>query len=89
MVSKPDSFTAADGKIMFFQSWMPSENPELIMALVHDRISAGLYLAAKKVTLRLWEVLYHELPNEPEKNGVLRYTAGWLKENVKYKLISS
>ncbi len=89
MVNKPDNFTAADGKIMFFHSWMPSEDPELIVALVVDRISDGLYLAAKKVTLRLWEGLYHELNNEPENDGVLRYTAGWLKENVKYKLISS
>ena len=89
MVNKPDNFTAADGKIMFFQTWMPSEDNDLIMALVHDRISAGQYLAAKKVTLRLWEGLCHELHNEPEKDGVLRYTARWLKENVKYKLISS
>lgn len=35
MENKPDSFKAADGKKLFFQSWTTSEKPRLIIALVH------------------------------------------------------
>lgn len=35
MESKPDSFTAADGSKMFFQSWSPSGDPEMVIALLH------------------------------------------------------
>ncbi len=35
MENKLDSFTAIDGKCMFFQSWIPSENPKLVIALIH------------------------------------------------------
>ncbi len=48
MESKPDSFTAVDGSKMFFQSWSPSGDPEMLVALVHDRISAGLFLYASR-----------------------------------------
>ena len=88
--------------------------------LVHDRISAGLFLSASRggekvvrmagsinmpvlmmhgtadaitsaegsksfsdntgdnVTLRLWDGFYHELHNEPEKDDVFSFIAGWL-----------
>ncbi len=35
MENKLDSFNAIDGKSMFFQSWIPSEKPKLVIAFVH------------------------------------------------------
>ncbi len=43
-----DSFVTADGKNLFFQSWSSSGDPEMVIALVHDRISAGLFLSASR-----------------------------------------
>ena len=34
------------------------------------------------VTLRLWENLYHEVHNEPEKQEVLDYIVGWLDRHL-------
>jgi alpha-beta hydrolase superfamily lysophospholipase len=42
-------------------------------------------LAAKHnpdVTLKLWDGLYHELHNEPEKEQVLKFTIDWLDRHV-------
>jgi alpha-beta hydrolase superfamily lysophospholipase len=92
--------------------------------LVHDRISAGLYLSGshgsekalslagnitmpvlimhgtddgltspegsksfngnsgENVTLKLWDGFYHELHNEPEKDDVFLFIAGWLHKDV-------
>ncbi len=92
--------------------------------LIHDRISAGLFLSASRggekavsmagritmpvilmhgtadaitspegsksfsdnsgdnVTLRLWDGFYHELHNEPEKDDVFSFIAGWLGKNI-------
>jgi acylglycerol lipase len=35
-------------------------------------------LAGKDVTLKLWDGLYHEVHNEPEKEDVFRYMIAWL-----------
>ncbi|MGF1587386.1 MAG: alpha/beta hydrolase [Bacteroidales bacterium] len=35
MENQSGSFTSADGNKMFFQSWSPSGNPEMVIALVH------------------------------------------------------
>ena len=93
-------------------------------SLVHDRISAGLFLSATRggekairmagnihipvllmhgtadaitspegsksfsenagnnVTLKLWDGFYHELHNEPEKDDVFSFIAGWLSKNI-------
>lgn len=39
--------------------------------------------AGKDVTLKLWEGLYHELHNEPEKAEVFKFMTGWLDEQLK------
>ena len=33
------------------------------------------------VTIKLWEGLYHEVHNEPEKEEVLAYLLGWLENH--------
>jgi alpha-beta hydrolase superfamily lysophospholipase len=35
MESKPDSFKAADGNKLFFQSWSPEGKPEMVIAMIH------------------------------------------------------
>lgn len=174
MVNKPDSFNGSDGKILFFSSWIPSESPRLVIALIHglgehsgryeqwadffcgehiafvafdlrghglsegkrgninslktilsdvdlfldkagtlfpgkplllyghslggnlalnyylgtgDRItshqgsSAFKANATDKVTLKLWDGLFHELHNEPEKTKVFRFINDWIDNN--------
>jgi len=39
--------------------------------------------AGANVTLKLWDGLYHELHNEPEKAEVFKFMTGWLDEHVK------
>jgi alpha-beta hydrolase superfamily lysophospholipase len=42
-------------------------------------------LATKKnkdVTLKLWEGLYHEIHNEPEKEQVLQFMIDWLDRHL-------
>ncbi len=34
------------------------------------------------LTLRLWDCFYHELHNEPEKDDVFSFVAGWLSKNI-------
>ncbi len=34
------------------------------------------------VTLRVWEGLYHEVHNEPERQAVLAFVLGWLQEHT-------
>lgn len=36
-----------------------------------------------EVKLKLWEGLYHELHNEPEKEEVMRYTLNWVESHLK------
>jgi len=38
------------------------------------------------VTLKLWESLYHELHNEPEKAEVLAFIIEWLDKQLKVSL---
>jgi len=63
----------------------------LPLLLVHgtaDRITSaqGSQEFANKVpgdcTLKLWEGLYHETHNEPEKAGVLAFMVDWLKKHT-------
>jgi acylglycerol lipase len=42
--------------------------------------------AGNDVTLKLWEGLYHELHNEPEKAEVLAFITGWLDKHLKVSL---
>lgn len=35
-----------------------------------------------RCTLKIWEGLYHEIHNEPEKEPVLRYTIDWMKTRL-------
>lgn len=37
---------------------------------------------APNTTLKLWEGLYHEIHNEPEKEHVLRYALDWLEKSA-------
>ncbi|MCX6647149.1 MAG: lysophospholipase [bacterium] len=39
--------------------------------------------AGKSCALKLWDGLYHELQNEPEKEKVLGFLVDWLNEHVK------
>ena len=36
----------------------------------------------KDVTLKLWEGMYHEVHNEPEKEQVLQFIIDWLDRHV-------
>jgi acylglycerol lipase len=38
--------------------------------------------ADKNVELKIWEGLYHEIHNEPEKDEVLNYELGWIKRTI-------
>ena len=38
--------------------------------------------AGRDVTLRLWDDLYHEIHNEPEKEDVFRFTIEWLDKHL-------
>ncbi|MGZ9223773.1 MAG: alpha/beta hydrolase, partial [Anaerolineales bacterium] len=42
--------------------------------------------AGNDVTLKLWEGLYHELHNEPEKAKVFAFMAEWLDKHLKVSL---
>jgi alpha-beta hydrolase superfamily lysophospholipase len=68
-----------------------AEFPPIPLLLVHgtgDRITsaqATQAFAAKvpgECTLKLWEGLYHETHNEPEKREVLGYTIRWMDEHM-------
>lgn len=39
-------------------------------------------LVPGNVTLKLWEGLYHETHNEPEKEQVLQYLLGWMDQQL-------
>jgi alpha-beta hydrolase superfamily lysophospholipase len=91
MESKPDSFIARDGTRMFFQSRVPSDNPKLVIALLHgtdDRITSpeGSVVFEKNgggnVTLRLLDGFFHELHNELGMDEVFNLIMEWLKENA-------
>jgi alpha-beta hydrolase superfamily lysophospholipase len=65
--------------------------PLLIMHGKADKIAyvsgsedfVGLLRAAgKDVTLKLWDDLYHEVHNEPEKEEVLRFMIAWLDKHA-------
>ena len=65
--------------------------PLLIMHGTGDRITyfsgsedfAKLVREADRdVTLRLWDDLYHEIHNEPEKEDVFRFTIEWLDKHL-------
>ena len=61
--------------------------PLLILHGIADKIAYAsgseefaelVRLAGKDVTLKLWDGLYHEVHNEPEKEEVFRYMIAWL-----------
>lgn len=51
-------------------------------ALVFARGSEEFAAQAPKATLRLWEGLYHEVHNEPEKEAVLAEIVGWMDQQL-------
>lgn len=59
--------------------------PSLVMHGTGDRICSALAsklfaeAAGTNCELKLWEGLYHELHNEPERKQVLDYISGWLE----------
>jgi alpha-beta hydrolase superfamily lysophospholipase len=62
-------------------------SPLLLMHGTADRItfcsgSQDFAAQAKDCTLKLWEGMYHELHNEPEKEQVLAYLLGWLDSHL-------
>lgn len=62
--------------------------PALIMHGTGDKITSfkGSEEFARKahpnVQLKLWEGLYHEIHNEPEKDEVMQYTLNWLNKHI-------
>lgn len=65
--------------------------PLLMMHGQKDRIAFAsgsedfarlLRAAGRDVTLKLWDELYHEVHNEPEKEEVLRFMVHWLDQHV-------
>lgn len=62
--------------------------PLLLMHGDADRISsveASIEFAARldrRCTLKIWEDLYHELHNEPEKQQVLQYVVAWMDQSI-------
>ncbi len=63
------------------------EVPVLLMHGTADRLTSTegskefASRAGKMVELKIWEGLYHELHNEPEKTEVLNFELDWLKKN--------
>jgi len=41
--------------------------------------------AGEKVTLRIWDSLYHEIHNEPEQREVFAFMIDWMKSQLKMK----
>jgi alpha-beta hydrolase superfamily lysophospholipase len=35
------------------------------------------------VSLKIWDGLYHEIHNEPEKQAVFEYTLNWINSKLK------
>lgn len=74
--------------------WQNAEQFSIPLLIMHGAADRNTYphgsadfskLAAKNnpdVTLKLWEGLYHELHNEPEKEQVLRFMIDWLDRHL-------
>jgi acylglycerol lipase len=74
--------------------WSHAEEFSLPLLIMHGLADRNTYaagsrdfaqLAARKnpdVTLKLWEGLYHEIHNEPEKKQVLDFVVQWLDRHV-------
>jgi len=64
------------------------KTPTLLMHGTADRLTSYeasrefAQTAGAKVTLRLWEGLYHEIHNEPQKAEVLQTMLDWLNQNL-------
>ena len=65
--------------------------PLLLMHSGVDRITSAeasrqfAKSAGKKVTLRIWDGLYHEIHNEPEQGEVLTFMIEWMNSQLKDK----
>lgn len=71
-------------------AWKHAEEFSVPLLIMHGAADRNTYshgsadfakLAAKKypdVTLKLWEGLYHEIHNEPEKDQVIQFMIDWL-----------
>jgi acylglycerol lipase len=75
--------------IMEWGQWLENQAgafpvPLLIMQGNQDRIvnpAATIALAGRlsgNVTLKVWDGLYHELHNEPEREAVMQYMMSWV-----------
>lgn len=75
--------------IISWEKWFESRRdavalPLLFMLGAEDRIvdpAAAIALAGRlsgNVTLKVWDGLYHELHNEPEREAVMEYMTSWM-----------
>jgi acylglycerol lipase len=86
------SFSLAKGSLQLipwtFQHAAEFSLPLLLMHGTEDQITypAGSQEFAELVkcdcTLKLWEGLYHETHNEPEKEEVMNFVVGWLESKI-------
>ncbi|MGE5464102.1 MAG: lysophospholipase [Syntrophothermus sp.] len=75
-------------------AWANAENFSLPLLIMHGSSDRNTYpegsrdfaeLAARKnpdVTLKIWDGLYHEIHNEPEKEHVFEFMIDWLDRHV-------
>jgi lysophospholipase len=63
--------------------------PLLLVQATGDHIVSGKMIKtfadsvpADKVNYKVWDGLFHETHNEPEKEEVLRFIVGWLDSKV-------
>jgi alpha-beta hydrolase superfamily lysophospholipase len=47
-----------------------------------EEFAALLKAAGKEVALKLWNDLYHEVHNEPEKEEVFKFMVAWLEQHM-------
>ncbi len=47
--------------------------------------SRFIYEVGSQWTYKIWDGLYHEVHNEPEKDQVFKFTLDWIKNHMKSK----
>jgi alpha-beta hydrolase superfamily lysophospholipase len=77
-----------DGGLLLLDNAQQLRIPTLLVHGVEDRICSApasqefAQKAGDICTLKLWEGLYHETHNEPEKEDVVKFTLAWINEQL-------
>jgi alpha-beta hydrolase superfamily lysophospholipase len=77
-----------DGGLRLLDNAHKLRIPTLLVHGIEDRICSApasqefSQKAGEICTLKLWEGLYHETHNEPEKEDVIKFTLAWINEQL-------